>query len=86
MGTTGIRFRARTITAYTDRACFNNGKYDARSGSGVYSGPDDNRNIAYRLPGNLQSNQAAEIIAIYKAASAIQKWFPLKITSDTPGL
>ena len=75
--------RACTITVHTDGACFNNGKYDARCGSGVYFGPDDIRNIAFRLPGDLQSNQAAEVIAIYKAASAIQKWFPLKIISDS---
>ena len=34
-------------------------------------------------PGNLQSNQAAEIIVIYKVASMAQKWFPLKIISDS---
>jgi len=81
--TPGIQLQARTITVYTDGACFNNGKLDARCGSGVYFSPDDSRNIAFRPPGNSQSNQAAEIIAIYKAASAIQKWFPLKIISDS---
>ena len=81
--TQGVRLRARTITVYTDGACFNNGKYDARCGSGVYFGPNDDRNSAFRLPGDLQSNQAAEIIAIYKAASAVPKWFPLKIISDS---
>ena len=81
--TQGISLRARTITVYTDGACFNNGKYNARCGSGVYFGPNDDRNIAFRPPGDLQSNQAAEIIAIYKAASAVQKWFPLKIVSDS---
>ena len=75
--------RAHTITVYTDGACLNNGKYDARCRSGVYFGPDDIRNIAFHLPGDSQFNQAAEIIAIYKAASAIQKWFPLKIISDS---
>ena len=81
--TQGISLCARTITVYTDSACFNNGKYNARCGSGVYFGPNDDRNIAFRPPGDLQSNQAAEIIAIYKAASAVQKWFPLKIVSDS---
>ena len=81
--TPGVRLRARTITVYTDGACFNNGKYNAKCGSGVYFGPNDNRNIAFRPPTDLQSNQVAEIIAIYKAASAVQKWFPLKIISDS---
>jgi ribonuclease HI len=81
--TQGISLRACTITVYTDGACFNNGKYNARCGSGVYFGPNDNRNIAFHPPGDLQSNQVAEIIAIYKAASAVQKWFPLKIISDS---
>ena len=81
--TPGVRLHARTITVYTDGACFNNGKYNASCGSGVYFSPNDNRNIAFRPPSDLQSNQAAEIIAIYKAVSAVQKWVPLRIISDS---
>ena len=81
--TVGVRTNARTITIYTDGACFNNGKYDARCGSGIYFGPDDNRNRAFRPPGNIQSNQAAEVIAIYKAVSAVPKFIPLRIVSDS---
>ena len=81
--TVGVRTSARTITVYTDGACFNNGKHNARCGSGIYFGPNDNRNRAFRPPGNLQSNQVAELIAIYKAASAVPKFIPLRIITDS---
>ena len=81
--TQGVTPRGRLVTAYTDGACVNNGKLNARCGSGVYFGPDDPRNISFRPSGNLQSNQAGEIIAILKAATAIPKFFPIKIISDS---
>jgi ribonuclease HI len=81
--TQGITPRGRLITVYTDGACVNNGKLNAKCGSGVYFGPDDPRNISFRPSGNLQSNQAGEIVAILKAATAIPKFFPIKIISDS---
>ena len=81
--TVGVRTTARTLTVYTDGACFNNGKHNARCGSGVYFGPNDVRNCAFRPPGDLQSNQAAELIAIYKAVSTVPKFIPLRIVTDS---
>lgn len=78
-----IRNSTRTVTVYTDGACFNNGKYNAQCVSGIYFGPNNNRNLAFCPSGNLQSNQAAEIIAIYKAALVVPRTIPLRIISDS---
>lgn len=51
--------------------------------SGIYFSPNDNRNQAFCPPSDLQSNQAVEIIAIYKAASAVLKFIPLRIVTDS---
>jgi len=71
------------VMVYTDGACVNNGKLNARCGSGVYFGPNDQRNLAFRPSGDNQSNQVGEIVAILKAATAIPKFLPLKIISDS---
>jgi ribonuclease HI len=80
--TIGVTIRVRPVTAYTDGACFNNSKLNAQCGSGVYFGPNDTRNVAFHPLGNSQSNQAGEIIAIMRAASAVPRFIPLKIISD----
>ncbi|XP_067931852.1 ribonuclease H1-like [Watersipora subatra] len=51
---------------YTDGACFNNGKYGARAGIGVWWGVGDERNVSERLTGR-QTNNRAEICAACKA-------------------
>ena len=79
----GVTIRARTVTVYTDGACFNNGKLNAQCGSGVYFGPDDTRNVAFHPPGNIQSNQVGEIIAIMRAIVAVPRFIPLRIISDS---
>ena len=81
--TPGITHCAQTVTVFTDGACFNNGKLNAKCGSGVYFGPSDPRNISFRPSGSFQSNQAGEVIAILKAALSVPKWTPLKIISDS---
>ena len=48
---------------YTDGACSNNGKYNARSAIGIFFGIDDNRNISKKIEGK-QTNNTAELIAI----------------------
>ncbi|KAK0669266.1 putative ribonuclease [Cercophora samala] len=57
---------------YTDGAAPGNGKSHATAGIGVYFGPGDPRNISRRLPGPLQTNQRAELMAIQLAL----EWFP----------
>jgi len=81
--TAGITPRGRLITVYTDGACINNGKLNMKCSSGVYFGPNDQRNLAFHPSGDNQSNQVGEIVAILKAATAIPKFFPLKIISDS---
>jgi len=55
--TAGTNTRHREITIYTDGACTNNGKLNARCGSGVWFATDDERNKAIRIPGENQSNK-----------------------------
>ena len=81
--TRGINHRHAGITMYTDGSCINNGKLDARSGSGVWVGPNDVRNASIRVPGTQQSNQIGEIAAIIVAASSIPRFWPLTIISDS---
>ena len=56
--------RHNTMSIYTDRAYINNGKKNARYGGGVWFGPNDPRNIAFRVPENKLSNQIGELAAI----------------------
>ena len=81
--TPGVTLRAREVLVFTDGACFNNGKLNARCGSGVWFGSDHHANIALRVPGTHQSNQVGEIAAILKAASSIPKFIPLKVMTDS---
>jgi ribonuclease HI len=79
----GTELRHQTIEIHTDGACMNNGKKDARCGSGVWFGPNDPRNSATRIPGPAQSNQVGEIAAIIVAITKTPTFSPLKIISDS---
>ena len=81
--TPGITLRALEVTTFTDGACFNNGRLNAQSGCGVWFGPNHDKNIAMRIPGEHQSNQIGEIVAVLRAASAVPKFIPLRIMSDS---
>lgn len=54
------------IKVYTDGACSNNGKDNAKAGIGVYFSKNDKRNISERVGGK-QTNNVAELEAIIKA-------------------
>src|SRR6266478_1968560 len=56
--------RHNTMSIYTDRAYIHNGKKNARYGGGVWFGPNDPRNIAFKVPENKLSNQIGELAAI----------------------
>jgi ribonuclease HI len=71
------------VQVFTDGACFNNGKKNARCGSGIWYGPDDERNQAIRVPGEAQSNQIGELTAVIKAISATPPFQPLEISTDS---
>jgi hypothetical protein len=71
------------IKVYTDRACFNNGKLNAKCGSGVWFGPNDERNHTIKVPGSNHSNQISKIVAINKAVNMTLPFQPLIIMTDS---
>ena len=80
----GLNLNPQTTTSvYTDGACWNNGKADARSGSGIWIGPGHQKNTAIRIPGPKQSNQVGEIAAVIGAATSIPNFLLLKIITDS---
>jgi ribonuclease HI len=81
--TPGVTLHAWEVTVFTDGACFNNRKLNARCGSGVWFGSDHHTNMALKVPGIHQSNQIGEVVAILKAASTIPKSIPLKVMTDS---
>ena len=81
--TPGAELRHRTSEIYTDGACINNGKKNARSGSGVWFSPNDPRNNAAKNSGDNQSNQVGELTAIIIAIKTTPTFQPLKILSDS---
>jgi ribonuclease HI len=56
---------------YTDGACTNNGKVNARAGIGIFFGPNDPRNVSQSIGGK-QTNNAAELSAIIYTYSLIK--------------
>ena len=68
---------------YTDGACLDNGKLNARCGSGIWISPSHERNAAIHVPGPQQSNQVREIAAIVAAIASFPRFCPLIIVSDS---
>jgi ribonuclease HI len=61
------------INIYTDGACSNNGKPNAKAGFGVWFGDDDARNISQPVPENgRQTNNVAELLAIVTALTVVR--------------
>ncbi len=60
------------IVVYTDGACIDNGKPNAKAGIGVYFGPQDPRNVSEPVKGK-QSNNTAELGALSRAYSILSK-------------
>ncbi len=60
-----------TAFVYTDGACSNNGRKNAKAGIGVYFGENDDRNISKRIDG-LQTNNRAELTAVIAAYHKIK--------------
>jgi len=75
--------RHQTIRIYTDGACLNNRKTNTKCGSGIWIAPNDPRNQAIRVPGNKQSNQIGELVAVIKATQALPIFSPIEIHSDS---
>ena len=51
------------INVFTDGACSNNGKQNAKAGIGVFFEENDPRNVSRRVDGK-QTNNTAELTAI----------------------
>ena len=49
---------------YTDGACTNNGRKNAKAGYGIYFGENDPRNTSGLIEGIKQTNNVAELTAI----------------------
>ena len=71
------------LVVYTDGSCVGNGTAEARAGCGVWYGANDPRNMAIRVPGEKQSNQVGELLAILHAIKSTPGAQPLKICSDS---
>ena len=74
------------INVYTDGACINNGKKNAKAGWGVYFGENSELNAYAPIEGR-QTNQVAELTATIKAyeilSDEIEKERPITIYSDS---
>ncbi|KAA1479858.1 ribonuclease H-like protein [Dentipellis sp. KUC8613] len=71
------------ITAYTDGSCIHNGKADARCGSGIWIAHDHELNREIRVPGEKQSNQIGEIVAVIVLLQIATAFAPLLIKTDS---
>jgi ribonuclease HI len=71
------------ITVFTVGSCLENGTEEARAGSGVWYGPEHVDNVSLRIPGENQSNQVAELVAILHALKKAAPFAALHINSDS---
>ena len=60
------------IYVYTDGACSNNGKPNAKAGLGVFFGDGDTRNLSKKVEGK-QTNNVAELSAIIEVYRILEK-------------
>ena len=71
---------------YTDGACSNNGKENAKAGIGVYFQHNDSRNVSKRITGK-QTNNRAELLAIivsyFIIENDIEKGLSIVIVTDS---
>ncbi|KAF6750287.1 ribonuclease H-like domain-containing protein, partial [Ephemerocybe angulata] len=72
----------RPVQVYVDGSALNNGREDARAGSGVYFGRDSRRNAAVRVPDN-QTNNRAEAFSVLRALEACNPHQMLDVYSDS---
>ena len=61
-----------SISVYTDGACSNNGRPNAKAGFGVWFGENDPRNSSESFTGT-QTNNVAELLAIIKALTILRE-------------
>jgi ribonuclease HI len=78
----GISLDDKHITVYTDGSCSNNGKANARCGSGVWIAEGHPANQSIRVPGRVQSNQLGEVVAVIAAMQKIANYIPITFKTD----
>ncbi|KAM0559471.1 hypothetical protein ACHAPJ_004501 [Fusarium lateritium] len=71
------------IKVYTDGSSLANGQVGASAGLGVYFGDNDERNLSERLPGEPQTNQRAELLAMLRALEIVPLTQGIQIWSDS---
>jgi ribonuclease HI len=79
----GIAINDEEITTYTDGSCLNNGKQNAKCGSGVWLEDRSEHNQALRIPGQAQSNQVGELAAVVATLEKLPNYTPLMIKTDS---
>lgn len=71
------------LDIYTDGSSLANGKIGSRAGLGVFFGANDPRNLSERLPGEPQTNQRAELMAMQRALEIAPLDQAVQIFSDS---
>ncbi|KAF4979400.1 hypothetical protein FZEAL_4377 [Fusarium zealandicum] len=71
------------LKIYTDGSSLANGQAGSRAGLGVFFGTNDPRNLSERLPGELQTNQRAELMAMQRALEIAPLEQAVQIYSDS---
>ncbi|KAF9572475.1 hypothetical protein EC968_009861 [Mortierella alpina] len=73
-----------TMIIYTDGSSLGNGKMGSQAGLGVFFGVNDPRNVSERLGGEPQTNQRAELMAVYRALQVCgSDTAPVEIRTDS---
>lgn len=75
--------RENILDIWTDGSSLANGRAGSRAGLGVYFGENDARNLAEKLPGELQTNQRAELMAMQRALEIAPVEQNVRINSDS---
>ncbi|TPX57089.1 hypothetical protein SpCBS45565_g08270 [Spizellomyces sp. 'palustris'] len=71
------------LPIYTDGSCLSNGSERARAGYGIYFGPSHPFNTSARLPGPIQTNNRAELLAVIRAIEIAPPNMHLVVHSDS---
>ncbi|KAH9857507.1 hypothetical protein C2E23DRAFT_704793, partial [Lenzites betulinus] len=70
------------VEVYTDGSCVTDESGRAAAGAGVWFGPNDDRNSSAKVPGESQTNQAAEAYACLLAVKKTPNFAPMTIVTD----
>lgn len=70
------------IVAYTDGLCIDRGTKRARTGRGTWFRVNHPDNTSLWIPGEAQSNQVGEVVAVLHTVRTAPVFVPLKILSD----